>query len=292
MVSRRNVLIGSAAAAGLTACADATPSEVLSLADKREALSGFAVNLESWWIDLPFEQRFAKAAEAGFTHGEFWFVGLFEREAKALAAAIKPTGIKISQIVANAPALGIASNRETYLDAVKQAIEDAQILGTDIVTVTGHQNIAGVQTADALAAYQDNLSASTELWEAAKIYCAIEPFNPYDHPGHFIYGYVDALRMCQAINSPFIKLNWDLFHMQRHEGNLIANFEAGKDHVAYVQLADSPARGQPSTGEVDYVNVIRKVRESYDRPIGLEFWAQDKDYDRAVIDIVALSRAL
>lgn len=292
MVSRRNVLIGGAATAGLTACANATSSEAVTLQDKRAALSGFAVNLESWWTDLPFEQRFVKAVEAGFTYGEFWFVGLFEREAKALAAAIKPTGIKISQIVANAPVLGIAANRETYLDAVKQAIEDAQILGTDIVTVTGHQNVEGVATTDALAAYQDNIAASTELWEAAKIYCAIEPFNPYDHPGHYIYGHVEALRICQEINSPFIKLNWDLFHMQRHEGNLIANFEVGKDHVAYVQLADSPARGQAGTGEIDYVNVIRKVRESYDRPIGLEFWAQDKDYDRAVIDMMALSRAL
>lgn len=286
------MLLGSAVAAGLTACLPNTHDAPLSLADTRAALSGFAVNLESWWVDLPFEARIAKAAEAGFSHAEFWFVGLMKRDAKALSTIIKPTGLKISQIVANAPALGLASNRETYLDAVKQAIDDAQILGTDIVTVTGHQNIDGVAVGQALAAYQDNIAAAAELWEKAQIFCAIEPFNPYDHPGHFIYGHAEALRICRAINSPYIKLNWDLFHMQRHEGNLIANFDAGKDQVAYVQLADSPARGQAGTGEVDYVNVIRKVRESYDGPIGLEFWAQDKDYDRAVIDMVALSRAL
>ncbi|WP_371396105.1 TIM barrel protein [Fretibacter rubidus] len=291
MVSRRDVFIGSAAAAGLAACA-APSNASLNLNDKRALLSGFAVNTESWWTDEPFERRFVKAAEAGFTHAEFWFVGLFKRDAKALAAAIKPTAIKIAQIVANAPALGQAANRVQYLDAVKQAIDDAKILGTDIVTVTGHQNIDGVTRGDVLKAYRDNIAASAELWEAAQIYCAIEPFNPYDHPGHFIYGYADALDICASIKSPFIKLNWDLFHMQRHEGNLIANFEAGKEHVAYVQIADSPARGQPGTGEVDYANVLRKLRETYTGPIGLEFWAKDKDYDQAVADMVELAQRL
>lgn len=278
--------------AGLAACAKTVDDAPLSRDQKRQALSGFAVNTESWWTDIAFEQRFVKAAEAGFSHAEFWFIGLFERDAKALKAAIDPTGISVSQIVANAPALGRADTRQSYLDAVKQAIDDAQILGTDIVTVTGHQDVEGVSAADALRAYQDNIAASAELWEAAKIYCAIEPFNPYDHPGHFIYGHTEALRICQEIASPFVTLNWDLFHMQRHEGNLIANFEKGAEQVGYVQIADSPARGQPGTGEVDYANVIRTVRKTYDRPIGLEFWARDKDYARAVDDMVALSRAL
>lgn len=291
MVSRRDVFTASVAAFGLSACA-AQPLDPLSIDDKRALLSGFAVNTESWWLDDPFETRFVKAVKAGFTHAEFWFVGLSRRDANALAAVIKPTGLKVAQIVANAPALGHAKNRDIYLDAVKQAIEDAQILGTDIVTVTGHQNIDGVTHQDALRAYSDNIAASAELWKDAQIYCAIEPFNPYNHPNHFMYGHADALHICKSITSPFVKLNWDLFHMQRHEGNLIANFEKGADHVAYVQIADSPARGQPGTGEVDYVNVIRKVRESYRRPIGLEFWAKDKDYDKAVADMVALARRL
>jgi len=156
--------------------------------------------------------------------------------------------------------LADSKNRENYLDNVKRAIENAKILGTDIVTVTGHQNVEGIASADALKAYHDHMAASAELWEEAQIYCAIEPFNPYDHPGHFIYGHAEALKICQDINSSFVKLNWDLFHMQRHEGNLIANFEKGAEHVAYVQIADSPARHQPGTGEVNYLPILNAVR--------------------------------
>lgn len=273
----------------LSAC-ESEPS--LNFKDKRALLSGFAVNTESWWKDIPFEQRFAKAAEAGFTHAEFWFIGKFERDAKTLHKAIKPTGINVAQIVANAPALGRVGSRDDYLEAVKQAIDDAEILGTDIVTVTGHKHVEEVSTVDALKAYRDNIAAAAPLWEAAKVYCAIEPFNPYDHPGHFIYGHSEALRICQEINSPFVKMNWDLFHMQRHEGNLIGNFEKGADQVCYVQIADSPLRGQPGTGEIDYANVIRAVRKTYSGPIGLECWAKNKDYGAAVADMLRLSENL
>jgi len=189
--------------------------------------------------------------------------------------------------------LADSKNRENYLDNVKRAIENAKILGTDIVTVTGHQNVEGIASADALKAYHDHMAASAELWEEAQIYCAIEPFNPYDHPGHFIYGHAEALKICQDINSSFVKLNWDLFHMQRHEGNLIANFEKGAEHVAYVQIADSPARHQPGTGEVNYLPVLNAVRGAgYNRPIGLELWAKDKNYDVALEEIIQLGEAL
>jgi len=81
--------------------------------------------------------------------------------------------------------------------------------------------------------------------------------------------------------------------MQRHEGELIGNLKRHADTICYVQLADAPARGQPGTGDVNYTNVIKQVRAGgYVRPIGLEFWAKDKNYDQAVQDMLDLSRAI
>jgi len=81
--------------------------------------------------------------------------------------------------------------------------------------------------------------------------------------------------------------------MQRAEGNVIDNLTKGTDQICYAQLADSPARGQPGTGEMDYVQIIQALRAAgYDRAIGLEFWAEDKDYNRAVTDMKALAREL
>ena len=291
-MNRRDVIAASAIGLSLSAC-------VGSKQPKRNneqivsALSGFAVNVESWWADLSFDTRFDMAAKSGFEHVEFWFIDSWNRDVKALARHASDAGVKISQIVADAPALADLKNKDAYLESVKRAIDNAHTLDTKIVTVTGHQDIDGIAAVDALKAYQDNIAASAPLWEAANIYCAIEPFNPYDHPGHFIYGHADALSICQQINSPFVKLNWDLFHMQRYEGNLITHFEKGADHVAYVQLADSPARHQPGTGEVNYQPVLEAVRtQGYKDPIGLELWAKDKDYARALEAVIRLGEAI
>ena len=292
-MNRRELIAAGLTGAALTACGSAEMDSVISSESYHKALSGFAVNVESWWRDVPFEKRFDLAAQNHFTHVEFWFIDSWKRKASELAQYATDAGVKVAQIVGDAPALAKADVRGEFLDDVKRAIENAQILGTDIVTVTGHKNVEGVSTDDALKSYQDHFAASAELWEDAKIYAAIEPFNPYDHPGHFIYGHIDALRICEEINSPFIKMNWDLFHMQRHEGELIGNLRRGKDQICYMQLADSPDRHQPGTGEVDYKNVILACREAgYNRPIGLEFWAKDDNYAQARDDIYNLALRL
>jgi len=275
--------------ASLTACAKSETPQTLSPQQRRDALSGFAVNTESWWRDIPFEARFDNAAKAGFSHVEFWFIDSWKRSAAELQTHI-PEGLNVAQIVGDAPELARPDTRVEFLENCKRAVENAKILKTDIVTLTGHQNVDGITPADAVKSYQDHMAAAAPIFENAEVFAAIEPFNPYNHPGHFIYGHSEALRICQEINSPFMKINWDLFHMQRHEGNLIDNFRKGADHVCYVQIADSPDRHQPGTGEINHSALLAAVRETYTRPIGLELWAKDDDYDAALLDILALSR--
>ena len=294
-MNRRELIAAGVLGAGLTACSKtdsaASAPAPLSQEETRSALSGFAVNVESWWRDAPFEKRFDLAAQAGFNHAEFWFIDSWKRSAVELKKHI-PQDLNIAQIVGDAPELARSDTRVIFLENCKKAVENAKVLNTDIVTLTGHQDVEGISKAEALKSYQDHMAAAAPIFEDAKVFAAIEPFNPFNHPGHFIYGHVDALRICEAINSPFMKINWDLFHMQRHEGNLIDNFKKGAKHVCYVQIADSPDRHQPSTGEINHTAVLKTVRETYNRPIGLEFWAKDDDYDSAIGDILTLSATL
>lgn len=292
-MNRRELMAAGLAGTALAACAASEADAPISPEQYRKAFEGFAVNVESWWKETPFEARFDLAAKNHFSHVEFWFIDSWKRNAKELAKYANDAGVKVAQIVGDAPALAKPDIRGEFLDNVKRAIENAQILGTDIVTLTGHQDVEGISAEDALKSYQDHIAASAELWETAKIYAAIEPFNPHNHPGHFIYGHVEALRICEEINSPFVKINWDLFHMQRHEGELIGNLRRGKNQICYMQLADSPDRHQPGTGEIDYKNVIRACRDAgYSRPIGLELWAKDDDYAGAREDIYRLAMSL
>jgi len=153
--------------------------------------------------------------------------------------------------------------------------------------------IEGVSKAESLKIYRDHFAAAASIFEDGKVFAAIEPFNPYDHPGHFLYGSSDAVEIIRSIGSPFIKLNWDLFHMQRYEGELIGNLKRHADTICYAQLADAPDRAQPGTGEVNYAPVLKQLRaDGYSRPIGLEFWAKDKNYDQALLDMLSLAQAV
>jgi len=288
-MNRRELIAAGLLGAGLTACTSSSDELSSRPESLRKSLSGFAVNVESWWRDIPFEARFDKAAKAGFSHVEFWFIDSWNRSAAELKTHI-PENLNVAQIVGDAPELARADTRAEFLENCKRAVENAKVLNTDIVTLTGHQDVNGILKMDALKSYQDHMAAAAPIFEDAQIFAAIEPFNPYNHPGHFIYGHREALQICQDINSPYMKINWDLFHMQRHEGNLIDNFRKGAAHVAYVQIADSPERHQPGTGEIDHAGLLRAVRETYQRPIGLELWAKDDDYETALSDILALSQ--
>lgn len=281
------------ATAGLAACGAPRQSEanIIKPEKKAERLSGFAVNIESWYDDLDFPARFDQAARDGFSNVEFWFIDSWGRNAKALAKLATDAGVKVAQIVGDCPPLPLRGTRSVFLENCKRAVENAQILKTDIVTLTGHQNVDGVSREESLKVYCDHMAAAAPIFEDAKIFAAVEPFNPYDHPGHFIYGSADAVKIIRSINSPFMKLNWDLFHMQRHEGELIGNLKRYADTICYVQIADAPDRAQPGTGDIHYANVLRQVRRGgYNRPIGLELWAKDKDYDQAITDILILSQ--
>ena len=270
-------------------------ADTLSEADVQEALSGFAVNTESWYLDTPFLQRFDRAARDGFTHVEFWGPEGEDRSPEAIAKAASDAGLNIIQIVGGAPLLAKndAATRAEFLAMCERTVEQAATLDTDIATIVGHNDVDGINKADSLASYADHLAAAAPIFEAAGVTAAIEPFNPFNHPGHFLYGARDAVAVVEAVGSERVKINWDLFHMQRYEGELIGNIREAGDTIGYVQLADAPDRTQPGTGDVNYANVIRAVRAAgYGRPIGLEFWAADGDYDRAVRDMVRLGTVL
>ncbi len=92
-----------------------------------------------------------------------------------------------------------------------------------------------------------------------------------DHKGHCLYGSPDAVRICREVNSPMVKINWDLYHMHISEGDLCGHLKEGFDQVGYLQLADHPGRNEPGTGEIHYPRVLRQAYElGYRGYVGLE----------------------
>jgi hydroxypyruvate isomerase len=91
-----------------------------------------------------------------------------------------------------------------------------------------------------------------------------------------LHGSTDALRIVRAVGSPRVKICWDLYHMQISEGDLCGRMREGIDEIGYFQLADTPGRNDPGTGEVHYPRVMRAAWElGYRGWVGLEFTPRD-----------------
>lgn len=256
-----------------------------------EALGCLACNMESWWIDLPFMERFERAAAAGFEAVEFWQYDLPGRNVETIADHCRRLGLSIVQFTGwGAPSLADPANHAGFQRGIESAIEVAAVLDAPMFTIVGHQVVDGIDRDTSLGNIERALAGVAPLLEAAGKTAILEPFNPVDHPGHVLNGSGDALAICRAVDSPAVKLNWDLYHMQLTEGNLITSLEAGLDQVGYVQIADVPGRHQPGTGEINYTSVFRALDAmGYTGPIGLECWPEQGDEARAVRDLLAVT---
>lgn len=242
-----------------------------------------AVNLEMWF-EGDFVSRIGQAAELGFPAVEFWTWR--DKDLSAIAAALRQHGMTATQFTAwgfgeeiNHPAFPT----EAFVWEIEACCEAAERLpGCELMTVVGGNVIPGLSKKDMHAALVSKLRAAVPVLERHGKTILLEPMNPYNHPGHCLYGSADGIAICEAVGSEHVKLNWDLFHMQRYEGNLLDNLEKGARWIGYVQFADSPARHEPGTGEIRFSEVFRKVRElGLPLPLGAECLPQGGNARRA-----------
>jgi hydroxypyruvate isomerase len=279
--SRRAALGAVATLAGLAAAP----------AGAQTGLNGYAINLDTWCKQVPFELRFALARKLGFRAVEFWTVDRGNgTKASDIRKLVDDNGLDVTQFAPAWPNFADPSKLPDLLRVTEQAIADAKVLGCSEFTVTGHALVDGMTREAQLAGYTAGLMRMAPLLESAGITGLVEPFNRVNHLNHLLNGSQPALPMVRSVNSPRVKLLWDFYHMQLEDGDLIEKFTAGADQVAHVQIGDVPGRHQPGTGEVNHANLLRAVRAAgYHDKIGLEFMPLDQDDARAVRDMLALS---
>jgi hydroxypyruvate isomerase len=242
-----------------------------------------AVNIEMWF-EGDFLERIRQAAELGFPAIELWTWR--DKDLAAGGRLLEELGMTATQFTAwgfgkqiNDPAFPVAD----FVAEIRAACEATRLLpGCDRFCVVAGDNIPGLSKGVMHAAVVAKLRAAVPVLEEWGCTAIVEPMNPYNHPDHCLYGSADGIAICEAVGSERVKLNWDLFHMQRYEGNLLDGLERGRGWIGYVQFADSPDRHEPNTGEIRFSEVFRKVREiGYTLPLGAECIPQGGDARRA-----------
>jgi hydroxypyruvate isomerase len=277
MTIDRRKFIASAgiAAAGAAAGAALPVRSVLADAAPDEAPWGktrFAANVEMWWGGKSFLDRLRAAHAHGYPAVEFWpWQGKPIDETRALCDEL---GLEIAQFTAwgFSPGLNDAKNHDRFVEAIEQGCEIAKKLRCEKMTVVGGNDQPGMTPTEMFENITTGLRRVAKIAERHQVMLILEPMNiRVDHKGHCLYGSPDAVRICRAVDSPMVKINWDLYHMQISEGDLCGRLREGFDQVGYLQLADHPGRHEPGTGEIHYNRVLKEAWDlGYRGYVGLE----------------------
>lgn len=238
----------------------------------------FAANLTMLFNEVPFLERFDAAAAAGFTAVEFLFP--YDYPAEQLKDALERNRLQL--VLHNLPAgnwaageRGIACHPDRvaeFRDGVGKAIAYASVLGVKQVNCLAGIPPAGVSDAVARATFVDNLKFAAPKLAAAGIKLLIEPINTYDIPGFFLNRTQQALDIIAEVGSDNLFVQYDVYHMQRMEGELARTIEKHRAKIAHLQLADNPGRNEPGTGEIHYPFLFAFLdRIGYDGWIGCEY---------------------
>jgi hydroxypyruvate isomerase len=289
-LSRRSLLAGSAAIASASMIATGRASAEEPAVDSKSLgktkNTKFAVNIEMWFGKTPYLERFQKAADLGFPAVEIWPYKGSDRDPDRLAAAAQKAGVAIAQFTAWGfrPGMNDPKQEDAFVAAIEEACQVAHKLKTSKMCVVAGDNQPGMTKEQMHAQCIKALKRAAPICEREKVMMILEPMNGrVDHPGHCLYGSVDALAICDAVDSPMLKINWDLYHMQISEGDLCGRLKDGIRHVGYLQLADHPGRNEPGTGEINYSRVLRQAKElGYDGYVGLELRPKTTDLAAAI----------
>lgn len=239
----------------------------------------FAANVSMMFNEVPFLDRFARAAKAGFRAVEFLFP--YEFPAPEIAARLRDNGLEMALF--NAPPgdwakgeRGIAAlpgRQAEFREAIKRALDYAHALGCPRLHVMAGLKPEGMAHDTLTARYAANLDWAADECGRAGVLPIIEPINHRDIPGFFLNTTTQAARIINALGGPKrVGLQFDLYHCAITEGDLTKRLEKHIGITAHMQVADNPGRNEPGTGEVNWPFVFAQIdRLGFPGWIGCEY---------------------
>jgi hydroxypyruvate isomerase len=234
----------------------------------------FAANLSWLFREWPFLDRFAAAADAGFTAVEYLFP--YDHTPDDLARLLARHGLK--QVLFNLPPgdftagerglAGLSGRQQEFRASVESALTCARTTGTPRLHL-----MAGIAAGDAaMASYRDAIKFACEAAARHGIDIMIEPINGRDIPGYLLNDFGLAERLIRELNLPNLRLQFDIYHRQILHGDVTRGLEVLMPITGHIQVASVPMRAEPTTGELDDRRVFETLeRLGYDGFIGCEY---------------------
>ncbi len=238
----------------------------------------FCANVSILFKDAPFLERFERAAAAGFPAVEFWWPA--GEALDEVESAIKDAGLQVALFNVDAGDMaaggrGLLSDPERaqgFRENVPVALELAQRIGCERMNA-----LVGLERSPSERDQQLKLAAENVRWAADQaapygVDITIEAVNTFENGPYLVPTTRQAAAFIDTVDRANVRIQWDAYHMQRMEGNLVATVTEFLPRIAHIQIADSPGRGEPGTGEINYPFVLDAIDAlGYEGWIGLEY---------------------
>jgi hydroxypyruvate isomerase len=239
-----------------------------------------SICLEMIYSEVDFYERFGLAKKDGFEFVEFW--SWEDKNLKRIKQICQDLNLKIASFSGDKGFNLIDINeQDKYIEFIEKSIDSAKYLNCRTLVI--HSNALGengivVNSYDNISKEEKFINMERTLLklkpiaEKVGITLALEPLNIWvDHVGNALTNTADTVGLLKKINSNNIKMLYDVYHMQIDEGNIIATLKDNINYIGYIHIADVPGRHEPSTGEINFSNVFKALKEiKYERIVGFE----------------------
>ena len=238
----------------------------------------FAANLSMLFTEVELIKRFQLAKKNGFQLVEVQFP--YSLSIDQLKNEINEQ--KLQLVLHNLPAgnwqagdRGIACQKERqqeFLEGLEMAIEYANALGVKKLNC-----LSGIQAKNSTdektqEIFCENLIIAAKQLKPFNIELLIEPINTIDIPGFYLSKPSQAFQLVQDLNIENLKVQYDIYHAQKSEGNIVETIRKNIHQIGHIQFADNPGRHEPGTGELNWGFIFNKIKElGYDQYLAAEY---------------------
>lgn len=236
----------------------------------------FAANLSFMFTEVSMEERYAAAAKAGFTAVEFMFPQEMGVAAVRSGLDLAGVGLQLFNLRAGRWGQGergiacLEGREEEFADSVREAAEYAVALG-----VPRCNCLAGLCHGDRRRAEDilvERVAHAADVFQRRGLVLLLENINTNDMPGFLLSTTESVFRIIDRVKRDNVKLQYDIYHAQRMEGELTRRLRDNRERIGHIQIADNPGRHQPGTGEIRFEYLFDQIDQSgYDGWIGLEY---------------------
>ena len=237
----------------------------------------FAVNISMIGHPEPLEERLRLVADAGFPAVEFWFPHQFDMNEMARLTRAHGLSVALFDLEpSESHPYGHVADPETeaeFFRRLDDAFKTARTLDCQVLNVLQGMRIPELTEERQIDIAAERMARAAPLAEREGIVLCIEAINTIDRPGSFCHCTRIGTAIVDLVASPWVKFQYDVYHMQLMEGNIVSTLRQHIKSIGHVQFADPPGRNEPGTGEIRFPYIVEELdRLEYEGWVSLEYW--------------------